>query len=778
MGSVVLGAVGAIAGGLIGGPAGIALGFSAGAAVGGIAFPPKEKIQERGKLSDLRVQGSGYGNAISQVFGLARVAGNVIWATDLVQSYRDESAGGKGALSPPDVRDYIYYGNFAVGVCAGPITAIHRIWAEDLLIYDDTFLPATQFNITIYLGTETQTSDPFMESYVGTGNNPAYRGMAYVVFDKLPLHKWGNRIPNLTFEVDAGGATTGSILSSVMLQSGLTASQYDVSLATTSVVGFVMDSRQKARDFIDPLLMCYALDLAEADGTIKVIPRGGATDITVNINDIGTDFYKGGDSGGDTPPKLKARRLHDLELPVSVEVGYFSSEKIYESGIQRAVRYSRAGWVKDALTVNTSLTMTDDKARQVAEYLLYDQWISRDQTELTLPPSYIQAIPGSVMLVPVAGSTIRYRVIRMDISIFGPIQFTLVKDDTNILIQTIAGGSLGTITDTLINPTTVLFRGICCNALRDEDADQPGYYMFAAGDADNWDGVQVYQARNIIAGTGYNPTVKIQNAATYGQTLGVLAAGKSTADMDNVTTMDINLQTGSIASVTMDDILNGNNAALVGTIGNGYELIQFMNVLSLGSGNYRLSGLIRGQRGTDYFWGTHASGDDFILVDEATIKRKNVDRTLLGKSILLKAITNTQQLSDATPVTVTVTGQELRPYMPCQIAGVRGGGGDLTITWVRRARENAEWSDLSDIGLDEPAEFYQVEVYSDGTYGHLIRTFSMLTSATVTYTSAQQVTDFGSNQNPVYLKIYQWGDFPQNNSTSPRQLGYPATVAL
>src|SRR5690606_2777857 len=36
---------------------------------------------------------------------------------------------------------------------------------------------------------------------MGAGNAPAYRGTAYIVFDNLPLEKFGNRIPQLSFEI-------------------------------------------------------------------------------------------------------------------------------------------------------------------------------------------------------------------------------------------------------------------------------------------------------------------------------------------------------------------------------------------------------------------------------------------------------------------------------------------------------------------------------------------------------------------------------------------------
>ena len=36
---------------------------------------------------------------------------------------------------------------------------------------------------------------------MGAANTPAYRGTAYVVFEEMPLERYGNRLPQLSFEV-------------------------------------------------------------------------------------------------------------------------------------------------------------------------------------------------------------------------------------------------------------------------------------------------------------------------------------------------------------------------------------------------------------------------------------------------------------------------------------------------------------------------------------------------------------------------------------------------
>ena len=60
-----------------------------------------------------------------------------------------------------------------------------------------------QYNFTmrIYPGDETQLADSALEEQVGTGNQPAYRGLCYVVFESFNLSKYGNRIPNIEAEI-------------------------------------------------------------------------------------------------------------------------------------------------------------------------------------------------------------------------------------------------------------------------------------------------------------------------------------------------------------------------------------------------------------------------------------------------------------------------------------------------------------------------------------------------------------------------------------------------
>ena len=170
-------------------------------------FAKDQKLEGQvgSRLDDLRIQTSSYGHMVPIIFGRARVAGNVIWATDLKEVKVTSSSGGgggKGGAGTPSQTSvsYEYYATLAIAICEGEIDSIERIWADsEILSADELSSSSDKFNI--HLGSETQTADSIIESYEGAGNVPAYRGTAYVVIEDLPLAKYGNRIPNFTFEV-------------------------------------------------------------------------------------------------------------------------------------------------------------------------------------------------------------------------------------------------------------------------------------------------------------------------------------------------------------------------------------------------------------------------------------------------------------------------------------------------------------------------------------------------------------------------------------------------
>lgn len=218
MATLATGLVGAAIGFAIGGPVGAQIGWMAGVVIGGALFQKSESQTVEGpRLEDRSVQVSTYGIAIARIYGTIRVTGNVIWATELKETRHEEttSQGGKGGGGGQSVTQitYTYSSSFAVSLCEGEVTGIRRIWADGKLIYDvsgtgDGATRRFDGGYVEYKGSETQMPDPTIVAHMG--NAPAYRGQAYVVFTDLQLASFGNRIPNLSFEISNGVQSSGT----------------------------------------------------------------------------------------------------------------------------------------------------------------------------------------------------------------------------------------------------------------------------------------------------------------------------------------------------------------------------------------------------------------------------------------------------------------------------------------------------------------------------------------------------------------------------------------
>ena len=202
MAQLALGVVGGVIGYYVGGPEGARAGFLIGSTIGGVIDPQKIKGP---RLSDLKIQNSSYAATEPIVYGGVRVAGNVVWSSDMVE-HEDES-GGKGG---PQVTNFTYSVSCAINICAGPATSIRRIWADSKLVYDATDTASAEalaasaaFDdyFVFYSGSGVQGPDPTMEAALGAGNVPAYRGSTYIVFTDVPLQDYGNRIPSFSFEL-------------------------------------------------------------------------------------------------------------------------------------------------------------------------------------------------------------------------------------------------------------------------------------------------------------------------------------------------------------------------------------------------------------------------------------------------------------------------------------------------------------------------------------------------------------------------------------------------
>lgn len=357
-----------MAAGSVLGPAGRAAGALLGQSIDAQIFKPKGR--EGPRLQDLKVQTSSYGAYIPKLFGTMRVAGTVIWATDLVE-HRSKQGGGKGR---PSTTTYSYTASFAVVLSARPIRSVGRIWADGNLLRGSAGDWKSETAFRLHLGDEDQDADPFIASAEGLNGTPAYRGCAYAVFENMALGPFGNRIPSLSFEIeaDSGAMSLGPILAE--LSGGAL-----MATGGTALRGFAA-SGDSVRAVVDTLGQAVPINLrAEGDGLRMV----EALDEPLVLN---------------SEELAEARRetlAADSEVPGLIALSYYEPARDYQAGVQQARR--PAGRRTERIELAASLEAGE--ARALAEAALARRVRERGLQSVQCGWARLALSPGAIVRV-------------------------------------------------------------------------------------------------------------------------------------------------------------------------------------------------------------------------------------------------------------------------------------------------------------------------------------------------------------------------------------------
>lgn len=182
-------------------------------------------------------------------------------------------------------------------------------------------------------------------------------------------------------------------------------------------------------------------------------------------------------------------------------------------------------------------------------------------------------------------------------------------------------------------------------------------------------------------------------------------------------------------------------------------MIQFANAELIAEGRYRLSRLLRGQRGTENEIAAHSEGSRFILLDPARQPRPNFSVSRIGIEIAWRYAPVPQGPSGdlSGEIVFTDTGKGLRPLAPVHLKAVRDtSSGDVSFSWIRRTRVGGD-SWLNEVPLGEETEEYDVLILNGANVVRTIR----VTSQGALYTSAQQAADFGAPPASLSWRVAQ-----------------------
>jgi hypothetical protein len=249
---------------------------------------------------------------------------------------------------------------------------------------------------------------------------------------------------------------------------------------------------------------------------------------------------------------------------------------------------------------------------------------------------------------------------------------------------------------------------------------------------------------------------------TIGQTaqIGALVADLPPGPLyrfDHGSELLVDISSGTLTSVTDTELFAGANALAVESALGTWEVIQFGNAELVAVGRYRLTRLLRGQRGTGDALGSPALTGARVVVLGSGLQPLSIAEADLGLPWNWRIGPASAAPSDAImqAQSFTPNGRGLMPFAPVQLRIRREAGGDLSLRWLRcdRSLSAGSWV-LTDVPMSEASEAYDLEILNGAV---VVRIASGLSSPAFTYTAAMQSADFGGPISSLSVRLYQIG---------------------
>ncbi len=667
MATLVLTAVGTAIGGPFGGAIGAFVGQQADRALfgGGSVEGPR--------LNELSVTTSAYGQPIGRRFGQLRVAGTVIWATDLIESSSIE--GGKGK---PKTTTYSYSANFAVALSSTPIDRLGRIWADGNLLRGALGDLKASGELRVYLGNGEAAADPLIVADKGQ-DAPAFRDCAYVVFENLDLTEFGNRIPALTFEIFTDDTSTVSL--GRLVPGSINA---DGDSVLTNVLGFSDDGGTLGAN-LSALARTLPLICRTTEEGLSLSLEETASQEVIPLSEQ-VSVYE------DQERESLFRRRSGPSRKTPLALRYYDKERDYQPGVQRAIGLRPSGQ-EEVIDLPVTLCANDAKAL-VNESASRVRWQTDSITWLTheLDPA-IQ--PGSLVSVPDTPG--RWIVRSWEWQAAG-VELGLERVAT--LAASSEGSDVGATAPPLdLNAGATELLAFEAPSEDSGDPSRSNIYAAASSSSPAWSGAALYQEQG-------SALVPIGATDSRRATLGALTAPLAPSNalfFEPEATVQLQVAAEDLifASTDMTGLAFGANRLLVGS-----EVIQFLDAQSLSDGMWLLTGLLRGRAGTEEVAQTaHPVQTPAVLLSQGL-----VDLVDLGvqSSPALRVAAIGRADDEAVFASLQNAGLSRRPLSPVHARQRMNLDGSIELSWTRRARGQWLWDYGVDVPLVEESENYMV----------------------------------------------------------------------
>ncbi|MBD3765237.1 MAG: glycoside hydrolase/phage tail family protein, partial [Rhodobacterales bacterium] len=483
------------------------------------------------------------------------------------------------------------------------------------------------------------------------------------------------------------------------------------------VRGYAVDAIGSARAALQPLMLGLGFEAVERDGAVRLATRTGRLAAALDPETLMRDPEAEG--------TVELVRAPEAETAGRVRVGYYQAEGDF------ALRTAEAVFPDDATPAvsqtDLPLTLTAAEARGIAERWLAESRVARDRARLALPPSALGLGAGDV--VALEGS--RWRIDRVELAEGQRIEAVRIEPAVYVPSDAVEER---VIPAPFTPPVPVLPLFLDLPLLT--GTEEP-HVPHLAVTAQPWPGQVALWSSDQDAGYQVNTLFGVP--AVVGFTETPLARAPS-ALWDRGPALRVRLVAGSLAAADMAQVLNGANAAAIGSgASDAWEVIQFAEAEMVAPQTWDLRLRLRGLAGSDATapaeWPT---GSLFVLLDGGPVQ---ISLASSARGLARYYRVGPAARGPDDPVVVqrveAFRGIGLRPLSPVHLRAETVAG-DLRLTWIRRGRIDADSWEAMDIPLGEEREAYLIRLRDPD--GAVLREVQVTTPAW-TYAAPDRAAD-------------------------------------
>lgn len=630
-------------------------------------FKGKTVVNRAEKIADFTVATAEYGSAVPEIIGTTRTSGNIIYYDDFTaHEHKETQRSGKGGGSKTVIITYTYTVAIIFALCEGTIKGLGKVWKnKDIYNY-----PSDEIGMTLYYGTNEQQPWPYV-----VGKHPEkalpYKGLAYMA-GVIDLGSNAS-LPNFNFEVK-GKLTEGGdgvdvnpadyilyILNKIGMGdvkiSGIENYKRYCAAADLLISTPMDESKSRtAREIVNEIATITNAFMFWSNDQFKIVPLadrpvGDWKPNRTIVYDLTPDDFLSQSNGA----CVTYARKDSSEIYNRFTVEFVNRANGYE---KESVSYVDSDDLKEyglrqASTTKALYIYTKKRAVFLAEELARKNKYERNQYTFKLDWAFCRLEVGDLVTLTDPSIGLNKQVALID----------SVTEDAQGLLTFTAISRAGGDYDAAIYDVHDTDRPFVDFSPEPGDVDVPAIFqppteltsngnelwIGTKGKSKNWGGCNVWVSDD---NQHYSEVGKITNSAR----LGSLAAAV------NVSADEIEVAVnGMLLSGTEQDAQRANTLCWLDG-----ECLSYTTATMLQNGNYKLSGLIRGQYNTTA--AAHTAGAKFVRCDE-TLLKSPLKKEDVGKKLWIKFTSynifgaREQSLADVEPYEYTILPYYIPPVL-------------------------------------------------------------------------------------------------------------------